>query len=140
MTDNEMRKRLAEAMGWTDLQDVSPCGRMRGLWGTEPAGWFSPGSPARASIIAPDPLESDRDAARLRAWCVGHGLGLQIVCLSVDAPGGPGSRVGVYRIDHNDMECRVAEVWVWADAEPDPCRRERLALCQAVLQALEVQR
>jgi hypothetical protein len=139
MTDHEMRIRLAEAMGWTDLGPVSPCIRPHCLWGTEPAGWFAPGSRARAGIIAPNPLESDRDAALLRAWCAGRRL-----CVVVDHRG--------------DTNCCIVNVYrrVWADSadrrnhpaghclgawssfdEPDPLRRERLALCWAVVQALE---
>ena len=126
MTEQAMRQRLAEAMGWTDLQDVSPCGRMQGLWGTEPAGWFCSGSAAREGIIAPDPLESDRDAALLRAWCVGRHWDVQSYADYAHAECSTGVGDGPRaEVDHTE--------------EPDPCRRERLALCQAVLQALEVQ-
>ena len=133
MTDHEMRIRLAEAMRWTDLEPVSQCGRMHGLWGTEPAGWFAPGSRARTGIIAPNPLESDSDAARLRAWCVGQGWNVT-VC-------------------HHIVDCRCA-VWprgvplygfkgilglsaVRIDEESDHCSRERRVTCEAVIQALD---
>ena len=138
MTDHEMRIRLAEAMGWTDLKPLSPCGRMRDLWGTEPAGWFAPGSRARPGIIAPDPLESDADAARLRAWCVGQGFSLQIIITTDLGPDAAGVRVRIYKPDPDlSRDYSIAESWVWQQDEPDPLRRERLALCRAAVQALE---
>ena len=130
MTDHEMRVRLAEAMGWTDLKPLSPCGRMRDLWGTEPAGWFAPGSRARAGIIAPNPLESDSDAARLRAWCVGQGWECNLFHGSEEGAVWTGSCVW-------DRRHAIHRVYVYHTEEPDPCRRERLALCRAVVQALE---
>ncbi len=127
MTDHEMRVRLDEAMGWTDLETMSPCGRMPGLWGTEPAGWFAPGSRARPGIIAPNPLEFEPDAARLRAWCVGRGWQVIVSC------------------DEEGASATILETEPWGigdehvspGIEPDPLRRERLALCRAVLQALD---
>ncbi len=133
MTDHEMRVRLAEAMGWKDLETMSPCGRMPGLWGTEPAGWFAPGSRARPGIIAPNPLEFEPDAARLRAWCVEQdwctGLIISSDCLGVE--------VTIYGSDEEPID--DTPVTVTRAGEPDPCRRERLALCRAVVQALEVE-
>jgi hypothetical protein len=130
MTNREMRVRLAQAMGWTDLETVSPCGRMRGLWGSEPAGWFCPGSPARSGIIVPDPLEDDCDAARLRAWCARRGW--RITCCHDEG-------AAWWRV--SDLRCQGprAESMVDAKEEPDYCRRERVALCRAVLRAIEVQ-
>lgn len=138
MTELEMRIRLAEAMGWTDLEPVSPCGRMHGLWGTEPAGWFAPGSRVRTGIIAPNPLEDDRDAALLRAWCVGQGVSLQIIITTDMGPDSAGVRVRVYRPDPDlSRDYSISESWVWQQEDPDPLRRERLALCRAVVQALD---
>ena len=127
MTDHEMRIRLAEAMGWTDLKPLSPCGRMRDLWGTEPAGWCYPVSLARTDINAPDPLGYDDDAARLRAWCVGRGW---MVILACDEDGASATI----------LETEPSGIGNWhvsPSIEPDPLRRERLALCRAVVQALE---
>lgn len=127
MTEHEMRVRLAEAMGWTDLETMSPCGRMRGLWGTEPAGWYAPGSRARPGIIAPDPLEFEPDAARLRAWCVGRGWMVVVACNENGATA---------KILENDP-WGIGNEHVLPSEEPDPLRRERLALCRAVLRALD---
>ena len=130
MTDHEMRQRLAEAMGWTDLETVSPCGRMRGLWGSEPAGWFCPGSPARSGIIAPDPLEDDRDAARLRAGCVEQGWNVALNCYPDVAV------VSIYSADDEFL----AQAWVGATADfadLSTIQRERLAMGRAVARAIE---
>ena len=123
MTDHEMRIRLAEAMGWTDIQTSKISGQTHGI---DPDG--------NAGMI-PNPLESDRDAARLRAWCVGKGWNVT-VC-------------------HHIVDCRCA-VWprgvplygfkgilglsaVRIDEESDPCSRERRVTCEAVIQALNVE-
>ena len=127
MTDHEMRVKLDEAMGWTDLGPVSPCIRPHCLWGTEPAGWFAPGSRARAGIIAPDPLESDADAARLRAWLIADYWEVRIVASRHDAT------AIVWR--EHDHRRHVETVHPATD--PDPCCRDRLALCRAVVQALD---
>lgn len=138
MTDHEMRVKLCEAMGWTDLKPVSPCGRMRDLWGTEPAGWCYPVSLPRTNINAPNPLAYDDDAARLRAWCVGRGVSLQIIITTDLGPDSAGVRVRVYKPAPDlSRDYSIAESWVWQQDEPDPLRRERLALCRAVLQALD---
>ena len=140
MTDHEMRVRLAEAMGWKDLETMSPCGRMPGLWGTEPAGWFAPGSRARPGIIAPNPLEFEPDAARLRAWCVGRGWDVSIHLRPTTA-----QEDGWHSVTITELTpCggwREIGVGVAAPTDAsDPLRRERLALCRAVVQALEVER
>jgi len=109
---------------------------MRGLWGTEPAGWFAPGSPPRTGIIAPDPLESDRDAALLRAWCVGRGIEVYLD----HAPNRAGMWIAgcsLARPNSPPKSRLLGMSNVLQQEEPDPCRRERLALCRAVLQALE---
>lgn len=120
MTDAEMRRRLAEAMGWTDIRP--PAERVLG------ADWV--GIPPKGCIREiPDPLEDDRDASLLRAWVVEP------------------EQDGLVQLD---CDADDTEVLVWLDSgyavatvtrteEPDPCRRERLALCRAVVQALEVQ-
>jgi hypothetical protein len=120
MTDHEMRVRLAEAMGWTEI-------RGEGYW-MGPDG-------AYASTI-PNPWKSDRDAARLRAWCVAVRNWNVTVC-------------------HHDTGCRVviwpkrvrllypsnalAIVIMPATEEFDTCRRERRAFCEAVLQAINAE-
>jgi hypothetical protein len=126
MTDHEMRIRLAEAMGWTDLYD-SAYGM---LWGTEPATDIGYDAPRRVGIEVPNPLESDRDAARLRAWCARRGW--RITCCHDEG-------AAWWRV--SDLRCQGprAESMVDAKEEPDYCRRERLALCRAVLRAIEVQ-
>ena len=113
-TNETMRQRLAEAMGWTDMIPIGG-GEM---WGCGPLGHY---------CRVPDPLESDRDAALLRAWCVEQWFVVEMyeiagrcqVCI------GPG---------HHDWWSTV-----YHDEEPDFLRRERLALCRAVLVALEVE-
>jgi len=120
MTDHETRIRLAEAMGWTDVL-VWPDGAMSGV---------APGEEdTRYSEELPDPLEDDRDAARLRAWCVGRGWELETVHVE------KGTSVSAFR----DADADADEVYrvVQATDEPDLCRRERLALCRAVLQGVE---
>ena len=115
MTDHEMRIRLAEAMGWTDIQTSKISGQMHGV---DPDG--------NAGTI-PNPLESDRDAARLRAWCVGRGWQVLMVA------------------DEEGASATIMETEPWGigdeqvspRTEPDPCRRERLALCRAVVRALD---
>ena len=127
MTDHEMRIRLVSAMGWTDIQTSKISGQMHGV---DPDG--------NAGTI-PNPLESDRDAARLRAWCVGRGWTVE----TRSVPDGPH-----YRDGFGDRAwCRVTvrweqpvvdgQYWAFTREEPDPCRRERLALCRAVVQALD---
>ena len=72
-------------------------------------------------------LESDRDAALLRAWCVGQGGVVELRCDRHMAVGTVRDYVVVV------LGQGVAQ----ASEERDPCRRERLSLCRAVLQALE---
>ena len=125
MTDHEMRVRLAEAMGWTEIRT---CKIPDQVWGIDPDG--------NAGTV-PNPLESDRDAARLRAWCVGRGW-------EVEAWGDPyHAMLGLHRIGRGEdslyRRVTLSECRVRFEDEPDPCRRERLALCRAVCQALEVE-
>lgn len=127
MTEHEMRVRLAEAMGWTDLDWYSRPGWITGL---------PPGGRPRDHV--PSPLEFDTDAARLRAWCVGQGFSLQIIITTDLGPDAAGVRVRVYKPDPDlSYDYSIAESWVWQQDEPDPLRRERLALCRAVVQALD---
>ena len=119
MTDHEMRVRLAEAMGWTDLD-----------WYFRP-GWITgmpPGGRPRDHV--PSPLEFDTDAARLRAWCVGKGWECNLFHGSEEGAVWTGSCVW-------DRRHAIHRVYVYHTEEPDPCRRERLALCRAVVQALD---
>ena len=119
MTDHEMRIRLAEAMGWTDLD-----------WYFRP-GWITglpPGDRPRDHV--PNPLESDRDAARLRAWCVGQGWELEVQHrLRTDLWE---ARVIVHDVASRQIAASTIDC-TWNN----PLRRERLALCRAVLRALD---
>lgn len=116
MTDHEMRVRLAEAMGWTDLDWYSRPGWITGL---------PPGGRPRDHV--PSPLEFDTDAARLRAWC-GREKRWTLAMHSYHD-------VMVFSI-YDEEGGFLAQVRAMANDEPDPLRRERLALCRAVVQAL----
>ena len=118
MTDIEMRIRLAEAMGWTDLQ-------FRGLRGDRLTGLNRDGF--RRNV--PNPLDSDHDAALLRAWCAEQGW--RITCCHDEG-------AAWWRV--SDLRCQGprAEAMVDTKEEPDYCRRERLALCRAVLAVVEM--
>jgi hypothetical protein len=116
MTDHEMRIRLAEAMGWTDLDWYSRPGWITGL---------PPGGRPRDHV--PSPLEFDTDAARLRAWCVERGW---MVILACDKDGASATIL-------ETEPSGIGNGHVSPSIEPDPLRRERLALCRAVVQALE---
>lgn len=118
MTEHEMRIRLAEAMGY------HRCTKYRG---SPSAPWMGPDG-AYASTI-PNPLDDDRDAALLRAWCVGRGWYLR-ACHDEGAAWWEVSDLSSCRGPRGDCMVRAPE-------EPEPCRRERLALCRAVLQILD---
>ena len=125
MTENEMRIHLAEAMRWTEIEE-NGYGDLVGM---------PPDDNCREPL--PDPLEDDTDAARLRAWMVGRGFSLQIIITTDLGPDAAGVRVRVYKPDPDlSYDYSIAESWVWQQDEPDPLRRERLALCRAVLGAL----
>lgn len=131
MTEHEMRIRLAEAMGWDDIYESSPIPGVLRQYGTEPAGALGYDATRRVGIEIPDPLNNDTDAARLRAWCVGRGWDVEFTV----SPGvidrfGPRVLVSI-------AGGWTLQVCVLGPEEPDPCRRERLALCRAVCQALE---
>lgn len=127
MTDSEMRQRLAEAMGWMDLR----AGAVRTLSGVFPE------QNILVRTEVPDPLERDQDAALLRAWCVGKGW---YVVIRHD--GCPIDRANVCLTLHDPEGLKKPTIMgaysVMAADEPDPIRRERLALCRAVLQAIEI--
>ena len=124
MTDHEMRIRLAEAMGWTDVL-VWPDGAMSGV---------APGEEdTRYGEELPDPLESDRDAALLRAWCVGKGWNVTVCHHIVDCRCAVWPR-GVPLYGFNGILGLSA---VRIDEESDPCSRERRVTCEAVIQALD---
>jgi hypothetical protein len=127
MTDHEMRIRFAEAMGWTEIRDI-PAG---GLVGVPPGG-------GGALTPLPNPLESDSDAARLRAWCGRRGWRVRID-LEPGYTWGGGEGYGAWpAVEVMVSRAPVVEgVLVRAAEEPDPLRRERLALCRAVCQALD---
>ena len=114
MTEHEMRIRLAEAMGYR--RSAGDCQYAPWL---NADGYLAP---------VPDPLDGDRDAAQLRAWCVGQGW--RITCCHDEG-------AAWWRV--SDLRCQGprAEALVDANEEPDYCRRERLALCRAVLAVLE---
>lgn len=114
MTEHEMRVRLVEAMGWTDIQ-TSRSGQTHGI------------DPDGNAGTVPNPLDNDRDAARLRAWCVGQGW---LVILACDEESASASiqETGPWGI---------GDEYVVSSDEPDPLRRERLAICRAVVQALD---
>lgn len=117
MTDHEMRVKLCEAMGWTDIQTSRVSGQVTGIDADGNSGTI------------PNPLESDRDAALLRAWCVGQGWCLR-ACHDEGAAWWEVSDLSSCRGPRGDCMVRASE-------EPDPLRRERLALCRAVLQILD---
>jgi hypothetical protein len=126
MTHDEMRRRLAEAMGWADMEEQSS-----GMITGQPPGQVDPD----AFEEIPDPLEDDRDAALLRAWCLEQGWTVKSehtpVALTIVNRAWPAVMVRVSRAPV------VVSALVRHADEPDPCRRERLALCRAVLQAIE---
>ena len=119
MTHDEMRRQLAWAQGWTEITTGSD----GDLYGSPPG----TADPDEWDTV-PDPLEDDCDAARLRAWCVGQGW--RITCCHDEG-------AAWWRV--SDLRCRGprAEAMVDAKEEPDYCRRERLALCRAVLAVVE---
>lgn len=134
MTDHEMRVRLAKAMGWTDIQ-TSRSGQTHGI------------DPDGNAGTVPNPLDNDRDAALLRAWCVGRGWNVAMYASThgrYPATRAPyawsGARVSSPDRPANKMNVAsryvVGECWLRAAEEPDPCRRERTVLCRAVVQAL----
>jgi len=133
MTDSEMhemRIRLAKAMGWHNIRtsasnayDADGC-----QYQSHKVLGAAPGARPESNMHVPNPLESDRDAALLRAWCVGQGW--RITCCHDEG-------AAWWRV--SDLRCQGprAEAMVDAKEEPDYCRRERLALCRSVLQVIE---
>ena len=128
MTDHDLRIRLAEAQGWTDIMVPGPRPRM----GEDVTGMPPEGHRPGYRTELPDPLEDDRDAALLRAWCVRQGW--RVRCYHDE---------GATWWDVADLRCCGATAhWdsmVRAAEEPDPGHRERLALCLAVMQAIEAE-
>lgn len=124
MTDHDLRIRLAEAMGWTDVREPQDPVQM----GDDTTGIPPEGHRSGYRRPIPDPLESDRDAIILRAWCAGQGW--RITCCHDEG-------AAWWRV--SDLRCQGprAESMVDAKEEPDYCRRERLALCRSVLAVLE---
>lgn len=118
MPDHEMRIRLAEAMRWTEIEE-NGYGDLVGM---------PPDDNCREPL--PDPLEDDTDAARLRAWCVGRGWECNLFHGSEEGAVWTGSCVW-------DRRHAIHRVYVYHTEESDPLRRERLALCRAVIQALD---
>jgi hypothetical protein len=119
MTHDEMRRQLAWAQGWTDITTSSD----GDLYGSPPG----TADPDEWDTV-PDPLEDDSDAALLRAWCAGRGW--RITCCHDEG-------AAWWRV--SDLRCQGPRAESMADAkeEPDYCRRERLALCRAVVQVIE---
>lgn len=129
MTDhemNEMRRQLAWAQGWTEITTGSD----GDLYGSPPG----TADPDEWDTV-PDPLEDDCDAALLRAWCVERGWTVRTdnepASEWVHGGAWPAAHVKVVRAPI------VESSLVREREEPDPCRRERLALCRAVLAVLE---
>lgn len=116
MTDHELRIRLAEAMGWTDIQTSKISGQMHGV---DPHGNIG---------SVPNPMDNDRDAANLEAWCVDRGW---VVRYTVEAVA---SWCGLNRSVKDDTPEYSASVY--HDEEPDSRRRRRVSLCRAALQTL----
>lgn len=120
MTDSEIRQRLAEAMGWMDLR----AGAVRTLSGVLPA------QNILVRTEVPDPLESDRDAALLRAWCLEQGWNVELNCYPDLAV------VSIYSADDEFL----AQAWVGAIADfadLSTIQRERLAMGRAVVRAID---
>jgi hypothetical protein len=126
MTDHEMRIRLAEAMGWTDIRDI-PAG---GPVGVPPGG-------GGALTPIPNPLDNDADAARLRAWCVGRGWDMSIHLRPTTAQDDGWHSVTVTELPVCGGWREIGIGVAAPEDEPDPLRRERLALCRAVVRALD---
>lgn len=128
MTDLEMRQILARAMRWEMVSRDYDDG-------------FSPDDHTWTLHPLPNPLESDRDAALLRAWLVGQDIEIEAWSDSYHA------MVGLHRRRRRSSDglyrrytlAEPIEHAVRASEEPDPCRRERLALCRAVLQAIDAE-
>ena len=125
MTDHDLRIRLAEAQGWTDIMVPGPRPRM----GEDVTGMPPEGHRPGYCTELPDPLEDDSDAAQLRAWCVEQGW-----IVETRHTRGPSMASIAWTPDGDEHFHIVSHT-----EEPDPCRRERLALCLAVLQAIEAQ-
>ena len=128
----EMQQRLAEAMGWTDVREelflanscFDPPFREWGFRGQPP------GHPDECDrCLAPRPVEYDDDAALLRAWCLGQGWLVELRCDQYMAV----ANVREY------VEVILGEGMVHREEDPDPRRRERLALCRAVIQAIQAE-
>lgn len=119
MTEHEMRVRLAEAMGY------HRCTKYRG---SPSAPWMGPDG-AYASTI-PDPLESDADAARLRAYFVNRGWRFRITHKADER----GTHVHcTFRLDD---PIAFGGCTVFSDEDPDYSARERRATCVAAVRAL----
>lgn len=118
MTDHEMRIRLAEAMGWTDIQ-TSRSGQTHGIDLDGNAGTI------------PNPLDNDSDAAALEVWCVTTRPWCAGLTIIVD-------RLWVeVCVDTYEGDPDAESVVVHQDTEPDPRRRRRSALCWAICRALD---
>lgn len=122
MTDHEMRIRLVEAMGY------HRCKKYRG---SPSAPWMDPDGVYASTI--PNPLESDADAAGLQAWMVKllWEVTIQHYIVAEDALWY--TRVVI----HSVVSGGVVAATVSEVDEPSPIYRARLALCRAVLQALD---
>lgn len=118
MTDQENSEitALAVAQGWTDIQTSKISGQMHGV------------DPDGNSGSVPNPMDNDRDAANLEAWCVDRGW---VVRYTVEAVA---SWCGLNRSVTDDTADYSASVY--HDEEPDSRRRRRVSLCRAALQTL----
>ncbi len=141
MTDSEMhemRIRLAKAMGWHNIRtsasnayDADGC-----QYQSHKVLGAAPGARPESNMHVPNPLESDRDAALLRAWCVAQGWYLDLRAMP-DCLDRLGPRTGCTVTVRYEQPVKAGMYWAYASEEPDYCRRERLSLCRAVLAVLE---
>lgn len=118
MTEHEMRVRLVDAMGWTDIQ-TSRSGQVHGI------------DPDGNAGTVPNPLDNDYDAATLEVWCVTTRPWCAGLTIVVDA------RSVEVCVDTHEGDPDAESVVVHQDTEPNPWRRRRSALCWAICRALD---
>jgi hypothetical protein len=123
MTDHDLRIRLAEAQGWTDIMVPGPRPRM----GEDVTGMPPEGHRPGYRTELPDPLEDDSDAAQLRAWCVAQGWNVVLNCYPDLAV------VSVYSADDEFL----AQAWAGTTEDLSTIQRERLATSRAVARAIQ---
>lgn len=118
MTDHEMRVRIAEAMGWTEIEE-NGYGDLVGM---------PPDDNCREPL--PNPLDDDTDAARLRAYFGNHGWRFRITHKADER----GTHAHcAFRLDD---PIAFGGCTVFSDEDPDYNARERRATCVAAVRAL----